>query len=220
MTVLRSANLWFFLILSLNFWFVPLLPQAVAAEVFTDDLLTVTLLAAVAFQGIARADFRLWAILAAAVILAARLIEEVFPNVGYVENATYAVCFATVAALYFHTMTKMLSEVTFDTVLAAACAYILIGMVFTFLFSLIVEFDAGAIQAPSEMVASSDLLFYSFATITTLGTSEFVPVSQLARMLTVFEAVIGLIYMAILVGAVVGSFSARLASKQAETRDR
>ena len=219
MILLSSANLWFFFILSLNFWLVPLLPQDLAAEVFTDDLLTMTLLAAVAFQGIARANFRRWAILTAVVIIAARLIEEVLPDIRYVENATYAICFASVAALYFHTLTTMLDDVTFDTVLAAACAYILIGMVFTFIFSLVVEFDPKAISSPADVTGSPDLLFYSFATLTTLGASDLVPASHLARMLTAFEAVIGLIYIATLVGAVVGSFSARLASNADAPKD-
>ncbi|NET73461.1 MAG: two pore domain potassium channel family protein [Sphaerospermopsis sp. SIO1G2] len=212
MTALRSTNLWFFLILSLNFWLVPLLPQEVADDVFTDDLLTMTLLAAVIFQGLSRPNIRLWAVGAVLLILIARSIEEVLPGVRFVENATYAVCFASVAFLYFHAMTKTLNDVTFDTVLAAACAYILIGMVFASVFGLIVEADPTAIKASSETVGSSDLLFYSFATITTLGSADLVPTTDLARMMTAFEAIIGLIYVAILVGAVVGSYSARMAA--------
>lgn len=212
MTPIKSANFWFFLVLSLNFWLVPLLPDDIADEVFTDDMLTFTLLAAVAFQGVSRPKFRFWALGAALIIVAARLVEEISPDLQYIENATYAVCFGSVAFLYFHTMTKTLDHVTIDTVLAAACAYILLGLVFASIFGLIVEFDPAAFGADATAIGPSDLLFYSFATLTTLGAQDLVPASELSRMMTAFEAMIGLIYIAILVGAVVGSFSARIAS--------
>lgn len=216
--MLRSSNFWFFVILSLHFWLVPILHYGSADDLFSDGLLAGTLLAAVALQGLSEPRFRLWSALAGLCILAAIAIEEVLPDVAYVENATFAACFAAATALYFHTMTQSLRNVTFDTVFAAICTYILIGMFFASVLGLIVEANPAAFSHAGAMSARYDLIYYSFATLTTLGAADVLPVSDPAKMMTVFIATAGLIYIAFLVGSIVGAFSAGLvANRQDDT---
>jgi len=212
--VLKSGNFWLFMILGLNFWLVPIFELDEADEQFTDGLMAATLLAAVAIQGMAAPRFRKWAILAGIVILAAIAAEEILANLKYVENAVFAISFAAATALYFHTMTENLEEVTFDTVLAAACTYLLIGMFFAAIFGLVIEFDPNAFAAEGSVTGRYDMLYFSFATLTTLGAVDIIPSSDLAKMLTVFEAIVGLIYIAILVGAVVGSYAAKMSGRR------
>ena len=50
------------------------------------------------------------------------------------------------------------------------------------------------------------LLYYSFVTLTTLGYGDISPVSPVARALAYLEAVSGVMYVAILVASLVGSF--------------
>ena len=210
--LLHSCNLWFFVILSLNFWLIPMLPSRLVDDFFTDSVLAATLLIAVGLECYADRRFWRWGAAVGATILAAIAIEEVFPATAYIENAVFAVCFAAVTVLYFRSMIGSLDRVTGETVFAAACTYILIGMMFASIFGLIVEHDAAAFEMSGDVTGRYDLLFYSFATLTTLGAPDVIPVSDLAKMLTVFEAMIGLIYIAILVAAIVGSYSAKLAS--------
>lgn len=206
--MLRSSNLWFFVILSLNFWLVPFLPYETAGDLVSDGLLAVTLLAAVTLQGLIEKRFRLWALVAGFFIIAAIAAEEMMPGVAFIENATFAACFAAATALYFHIMILSLDRVTFDTVFAAACTYVLIGMFFAAVFGLLLEADPVAFEPSGSVSGRYDLLYYSFSTLTTLGPADILPASDAAKMLTVFEATIGLIYIAVLVGAVVGTFSA------------
>lgn len=210
--MLKSIHFWLFLVLGSNFWLVPLLPREDPNEVFPDTLLALTLLAAIALQGVMEPRFRRWSFAAATVIVAAIAVEELFPQIAYVENATFAICFAAATGLYFHTMTQSLGRVTFDRVFAAASTYVLIGMVFACVFGLIVEADTGDFGPPGAMAGRYDLLYYSFATLTTLGAADVLPLSDAARMLTVFEALTGLIYIALLVGSIVGAFSAGIVS--------
>lgn len=208
--MLLSNNFWFFIILSLNFWLIPVLPFEEPGELFSDGLLAITLLCAVALQGLIDRRIRLWALAAAVIIAAAITVEELLPELAYIENAAFAVSFAAATALYLHMMTERLKRVTFDTVFAAACAYILIGMFFASVFGLVLEMDPSAFAPEGSIVNRLDFLYYSFATLTTLGAADILPVSDAAKMLTVFEAVIGLIYIALLVGSIVGAFSAGL----------
>ena len=212
--VLKSGNFWLFMILGLNFWLVPIFELDEADEQFTDGLMAATLLAAVAIQGMAAPRFRKWAILAGIVILAAIAAEEILANLKYVENAVFAISLAAATALYFHTMTENLEEVTFDPGLAAACAYLLIGMFFAAIFGLGIEFDPNAFAAEGSVTGRYDMLYFSFATLATLGAVDIIPSSDLAKMLTVFEAIVGLIYIAILVGAVVGSYAAKMSGRR------
>ena len=211
--VLKSGNFWLFMILGLNFWLVPLYELDDADEQFTDGLMAGTLLLAVALQGISDARFRIWAILAAVIILSAIIAEELLADLKYVENGVFAISFAAATALYFHTMTRNLAQVTFDTVLAAACTYLLIGMFFAAVFGLVIEFDPAAFVSEGSITGRYDMLYFSFATLTTLGAADILPNSDLAKMLTVFEAIVGLIYIAILVGAVVGSYAAKMSGR-------
>lgn len=205
---MTSLNFWLFMVLGLNFWLVPVLPVEDRDGLFTDGLLVSTLLAVVSLQGLIERRFRLWSFAAALVIVAAIVVEEVYPTAAYIENAAFAICFAAATALYFHTMTLSLGRVTFDTIFAAASTYILIGLFFAAAFGLITEADPGALGPDGSVSSRYDLLYYSFATLTTLGASDIVPVSDAAKMLTVFEAIVGLTYIALLVGSVVGAFSA------------
>lgn len=208
--LLKSGNLWLFVILSLNFWLVPLISPNELDTKFTDGLMASTLMAAVAFQGLSDRRFRKVAITAALIVISAIAAEEIFADIKYIENSVFAVCFAAVTALYFHTMTRSLTNVTFDTVLAAACTYILIGMFFASIFGLVIEFDPMAFAPAESVTGRYDMLYFSFATLTTLGAADVFPTSDLSRMLMVFEAMVGLIYIAILVGAVVGSYATKV----------
>ncbi len=50
----------------------------------------------------------------------------------------------------------------------------------------------------------SDLIYFSFVTITTLGYGDITPVSRMAKNLALLEAVWGQTYLAVLVARLVG----------------
>jgi len=100
--LLRSGNFWLFFLLGLNFWLVPLSPDVVFDDPFSDLLLGATLLLAVILQGLAKPCFRKWAIVASIIIVAAIIVEEIFPEAKYVESSVFAVSFATVTILRLH----------------------------------------------------------------------------------------------------------------------
>jgi len=56
------------------------------------------------------------------------------------------------------------------------------------------------------MIHWSDLLFFSFVTLTTLGYGDITPVTSAARSLAVIEAVFSVLYNAILIARLVGLY--------------
>ena len=54
--------------------------------------------------------------------------------------------------------------------------------------------------------AYMDLLYYSYVTLSTLGYGDITPVSRAAQALSYLEAICGVMYVAVLVAALVGSY--------------
>jgi hypothetical protein len=51
-----------------------------------------------------------------------------------------------------------------------------------------------------------DFVYYSFATMTSLGATGITAVSDQARSLTVIEAVLGVLYLAVLIARLMGAY--------------
>ena len=106
-------------------------------------------------------------------------------------------------------------RIDYDTIAESLCGYLIIGVTFAAVYSLTVEIDplafsigAAAQTADLEMrfgdhhTATS--LYFSFVTLTTLGYGDIVAISMPARMLTTAEALIGQLYLTVLVARLVG----------------
>ena len=85
-------------------------------------------------------------------------------------------------------------------------AYLLLGMAWASAFQVVEQFEPGAfhfVTAPRDFdQLISKLTYFSFCTLTTVG-SEITPMSPIARSLTIAEALVGQLFPAILIGALV-----------------
>jgi hypothetical protein len=106
-------------------------------------------------------------------------------------------------------------RVTFDKICAALCSYLLIGMIFASLYSLLEFLDPGTFLAGGEMIPQGDprafygsgmgqAIYFSFTTLTTLGYGDLTGGTPVAKNLSVLEAIIGQIYLVVLVARLVG----------------
>lgn len=107
------------------------------------------------------------------------------------------------------------ARVTGDIVNGAVCVYMLVGLAWAFLFDLLEVLQPGSFNLPELSADPIDLaamevrrlsvfMYYSLVTLTTLGYGDITPVTPLARNLAAFEAVMGQLYIAILVARLVG----------------
>lgn len=129
-----------------------------------------------------------------------------------------------VALVGFITMRDVLygGEVNENRLMGAMCVYLLIGLAWTYVFTLLYtvsptsfEGIAGATTEAHGMAIQ--FLYYSFVTLTTLGYGEITPASPVAQTLAYMEAVTGQFYLTILVAALVGMLLSRR-STGGETR--
>lgn len=106
-------------------------------------------------------------------------------------------------------------RVTHGTIWASLCVYLLLGIVWADVYSLLDYFNPSAFEfflavegttGQMELGAQESVvpLYYSFVTMTTLGYGDIVPRTPTARLLSTLQAVMGQLYLAVLVARLVG----------------
>ena len=122
-----------------------------------------------------------------------------------------AVCFFAFA-LYGIIREIFAKQVSGDAIFGAVCGYLLLGIIWTLLYSAVETASPGSFRFPvtapvTGTVARADrnmLGYYSFVTLATVGYGDVTPATPLAQTLAWMEAVAGQFYLAILVAGLVG----------------
>ncbi|HUY28858.1 MAG TPA: potassium channel family protein [Candidatus Binataceae bacterium] len=103
-------------------------------------------------------------------------------------------------------------RVTYDTISGALCAYFLIGVMWAFAYLAVELWWPGAFTLTGNVALASlaktheelqRLIYYSFVTLTTLGYGDVIPSNGPARAVSALEAIVGQMYVAILVARLV-----------------
>ncbi len=142
--------------------------------------------------------------------LAVDLIAELAPShsLPALDSTLKLAC---LAILVFMTLSRTLrpGPITVYRVIGGIAGYLLIGYMWTFAYQLLVQqepgaihFEAGVADTPSRQ--ASDLIYFSFITLTTVGYGDVRPVHPAARSLAVAEALVGQLYLATLIASLVG----------------
>jgi hypothetical protein len=109
------------------------------------------------------------------------------------------------------------SAVTTETLIGGIAAYVLIGITFGFLYTLIEIFVPGSFRdmiQPARQVAPDALTYFSFTTLTTVSFGDIVPWGGHARVYAITESAIGILYPAVLIGKLVGLHGKRDANSE------
>ncbi len=119
----------------------------------------------------------------------------------------------TTAVIISHVLSYR--RVTADKIYGAICGYLLIGFVWALIYSLIEHANPGSFSMnqglPQAYYYNTTLpnylahfIYFSFVTITTLGYGDITPITHVSRVLSAIEAVMGQLYIAILIARLVG----------------
>jgi voltage-gated potassium channel Kch len=91
-------------------------------------------------------------------------------------------------------------------VIGAILLYLTIGLVFVALYTLVGAASPNAfngLTVTARVSLPSDLVYFSFTTLTTVGYGDIVPVHPVARSLSNLEAIVGQLYPATLLARLV-----------------
>jgi hypothetical protein len=106
-------------------------------------------------------------------------------------------------------------EVEVETLLAALCVYLILGLIWVYLYALIGLAAPASFRLPGEVpVAWWDdasrrtefmrMLILSYSTLTTIGVGDLAPASGLACIVANLEAISGQVYLAVVIARLVG----------------
>jgi len=172
---------------------------------------------AVVVVGIVRARgrrFFLWAALVIAIpILLSRWID-VFGSADV--GPMFEALFLALIAAYILTDIFSQRRLQLDHILGGVNVYLLLGVLFARIHVAIEKYSADSYMLGDLPLATAalrsgqrleDLLqYFSFTTLTTLGYGDIRPLSQIARVLTMAEAVLGQLFIAILIAGLISVY--------------
>lgn len=129
----------------------------------------------------------------------------------YLKILTFAFVLWTVASL----MLKFLKqkEVEMHSLLEAINGYLLLGILFSRIVVLLNTRVPGSFHTSGLSVENNDLIYYTLVTLTTTGYGDVLPLTPGAKNLSMIISVCGQIYVAFLVGVLVGKYTNRLTHK-------
>jgi len=107
-------------------------------------------------------------------------------------------------------------DVDFDILLGAASVYLLIGIIWTISYSVIHLLEPGAFTLISGEPRPffHQFLYFSLTTLTTLGYGDITPLSPFAQIWSTLEAVVGTLYIALLVARLVGMYQSQRSQRR------
>lgn len=107
-------------------------------------------------------------------------------------------------------------HVTWSRIQGGVCAYLMLGLAWASAYDLVEQVHSGAfhfVSLPTNVdELTAKLIYFSFATLTTVGYGDVLPVAPYARSLAIAEAIVGQRFPAILIGALV-AMAMRASSK-------
>ena len=188
-------------------------PNAFARGRFADLMVAAVLLAAL-FETVRSRHNAIWAIALGVPAVVVRIIAAFRPDTT-AQNATVLGLSILFFAFLIWNLLHDLNEgdrSTSEKIFGALCAYVFIGLLFALIFAHLEYRDPGSFYISNDLLAenaakeSSQLnvfTYFSFVTMTTLGYGDVTPISEHARTLAWLEALIGQLYLAVMVAGLV-----------------
>ena len=94
-----------------------------------------------------------------------------------------------------------------NKIIGAICIYLLLGMGWAFAYLIVEAFIPGSLRGLETDLWQSNantMIYYSMATMKTMGYGDIAPAQPLARFLAYMEAVTGIFYTTVLVASLIG----------------
>ena len=95
-------------------------------------------------------------------------------------------------------------------VAAVMCGFIILAMIGGSVFSIVEGTNHGSFQFPATSEnAYSDLFYFSFITVLSVGYGDITPVTVIAQKMTMFFGLLGYFYGVVVMGIIIGKFLAQ-----------
>jgi len=110
-------------------------------------------------------------------------------------------------------------QVTRDSIFGALCIYLLLGIVWALVYSIIELHNPGSLSIDAAIASGTidskfgqgflSFLYFSYVTMTTLGYGDVSPVTPVVQSLSILQAIVGQFYVATVIASLVATHIAR-----------
>jgi len=182
----------------------PILEQFVAIRLILDIFLTAIALSMVSIIRHKKRLIRIASVMAMVMIISLWL--KYFYQYDMFDAVSMIIGVLITLIVTANTLTFMVKHDTVDreVIFAAMVVYLLMAQIWAFVYVFLEQIHPASFNLPQ---GQGDLLtfeYFSLVTITTLGFGDISPVSRMAKAITVFEAVVGQLYLVVVIAWFVG----------------
>jgi hypothetical protein len=129
----------------------------------------------------------------------------------FIFNILLTLIFDVVIVVIIFRHVLAAKEPTPETIFGALCLYLLVGFTFASVYGLVAAFQPNAFHLDPHTNVHNvpdrfDLIYYSFCTMTSLGAAGITAVSAQARSFSILEAILGVLYLAVLIAGLIGAY--------------
>jgi hypothetical protein len=190
----------------------PFVMELSYGQLIESVLLTLVLLTAVLAVGGRRRTLLAVAALVAPALIGNwlwRMRPDLLPREVSLVAAIAFVAFVTVHLLRFILCAP---RVDFEVLCAAVSTYLLMGVLWSLAYTLVGQlipraFQVGVKPDAGRALAGFESVYFSFATLSSLGYGDIIPVANVARMLAILESTTGLLYVTLLIARLVSLYA-------------
>jgi hypothetical protein len=99
-------------------------------------------------------------------------------------------------------------DVTGDKICGAISAYLLMGVIWSFVYTVFFHMDPESFSVPAEWLSTHTInsywsIYFSFTTLTTLGYGDITPTKPLTQSYAVMQAALGQIFLGVIVARLI-----------------
>lgn len=179
------------------------IPEGKVGGSITTIVCGLALVAAIWASRVAHWVLRIAVWVTAAVVLGSVLALLFGDTGGQTANATVSVLLVAGIPAAIVIGLRDERKVNLQTVFAALSIYLLLGLFFTFLITVVARVSDVAYFAEGTDGTLSERVYFSYVTLATLGYGDLTPATNLGRSLAVFEAIFGSLYLITVVSVVI-----------------
>jgi len=120
--------------------------------------------------------------------------------------------FFFVVTSYLLSYTFRRDVLTMDKLYGAASAFLMLGVLWSYLYLIVLSLHPGSLTIngqPLSQPLPSTMVYFSYVTLTATGMSDIMPVHPLARILCAMEMITGVLFIAVLIARLAGSYPPR-----------
>jgi Ion channel len=102
------------------------------------------------------------------------------------------------------------AAVDLQTILAALSIYLMLGLFFTYVYAAIAAFGSDPFFAGRPDATISEILYFSYVTLATVGYGDFVAAASPGRTVALIEGMTGQLYLVTVVALIVGNLGRQM----------